>query len=296
MMNLIVNPMAKRGKGLQLVETAKLHLNKAGIEYKIHMTEFPKHATEIAYNLVMEGADTIVSCGGDGTINEVINGIIKAKNKLAECGKTSNVKLGLLPCGTGNDFIRSASMETDIIKATELLINGKAKPADAINVGGHYEICFACQGIDAEVVNMVNASRRKTKLSYLKKLLKCIFKNYAYDFVITADTEKIEKRGIIVAVLNGGKIASGMKFCPTAKIDDGLFDVIIVEQVSIVKSLSALIAIYKGNLLEKPFVIHRQCKSCEIISQQPIIDIDGELFDNLEFKAEIVPNILSIIR
>lgn len=296
MMNLIVNPMAKRGKGLKLVEKAKKHLFENKVDYKIHLTEFSKHATEIAYDLVINGADNIVSCGGDGTLNEVVNGIMKAKAELAKSGKVSNVKLGLLPCGTGNDFMRSADMPIDIIKATSLLINGTAKPADIISIDGHFEICFACQGIDAEMVKMVNASRRKTTLSYLKKLLKCVFMNFSYDFTINIDSDEFKKHGLIVAVLNGGKIASGMQMCPPAKIDDGYFDVVIIEHISIVKSLQTLYFMYKGNILEKPYVMHCKAKRCEVKSQQPIIDIDGELFENHEFKAEIIEQALMIIR
>lgn len=296
MLEFIVNPMARRGKGIAEVEKAVRYFDSLGVEYRLNYTHYVKHATEIAYELTLNGADTVVSCGGDGTIHEIINGIIAAKLKLEENGEPYVTKLALLPCGTGNDFMRSANMSIDTIQAADTILNGRAAPADAIEINGIYEICFACRGIDVDVVNMVNASKRKTQLSYLKKILLCLFKGLNYDFDIIIDGRHFKEKAVVAAVLNGSKLATGMNFCPPAKIDDGLLDVIIVRYRPRLKLLAHFPRLKGNNFIDGETVLHYRAKTASFTTDQKLIDIDGELFENKKFDAEIAPNVLNLIR
>ncbi len=296
MLDLIVNPMARRGRGLADLKKAKDVFNKLGVEYVQHVSEYHKHSVILAYNLVTEGADTIVACGGDGTISEILNGYMSAKIEMEKLGKSCKTKLALLPCGTGNDFMRSAKLDLDIEKAAKVVAFGAPQPIDVIEIDGYYEITFACKGIDVDVVNMVNKGKRKTENSYLKNILKCLFKGINYDFEIKYDDNTLSFKGIFAAVLNGGKLASGMEFSPNAKIDDGLMDLVLVKKASFFKTLKTLVAVMKGKVLEREDVFIYQCKTAQIKNSQSQIDIDGELIDDVNFCAKVVPSALELIK
>lgn len=296
MLDFIVNPMARRGSGVEEVNKAVKIMDDLGISYALHYTEYRHHATELAYDLTMNGADTIVSCGGDGTIHEIINGIIPAKYDLEKKGRPYVTKLALLPCGTGNDFMRSAGISVVTEEALRRVISGEASPIDAINIDGTYEICFACRGIDVDVVNMVNASKKKTPSSYLKKILICIFKGINYDFDMIIDGKEIKQNGIVAAVLNGSQLAGGMHFCPPANIDDGCLDVIFVKKRGIIKTLLHFAKILGNNFIDGRLVTHCRAKSISITASQNCVDIDGELYENKKFDAKIAPNVINLIR
>lgn len=217
MLDLIVNPYAGRGRAKTDAKKVFEILDANNVKFAPHYTARKKHATEIAYNLTLSGAETIVSVGGDGTIHEIVNGIILARRELEKQDKPFVTRLALIPAGTGNDFMRSANLPLSLEEATNRILSGSVKPVDAIEIDGTYEICFACRGIDVDVVNMVNASKKKTSSSYLKKILLCIFKGIKYDFCINIDGNEIKTTGIVAAVLNGAVLAGGMRFCSPRK-------------------------------------------------------------------------------
>ena len=143
---------------------------------------------------------------------------------------------------------------------------------------------------------MVNASKKKTSSSYLKKILLCIFKGIKYDFCINIDGNEIKTTGIVAAVLNGAVLAGGMHFCSPAKIDDGLLDVIVVEKRNPVSTLIALSKLPSGKgFIDGKIVKHFSGKHVVIETNQPLIDIDGELFKNKKFDAKIAPNSINLI-
>ncbi|MDD7092939.1 MAG: acylglycerol kinase family protein [Christensenellaceae bacterium] len=138
MLNIIVNPYAGRGKCKNEAEKVARILDEKKIPYKLHYTEYPKHAAEIAHKLVLEGADAVVSAGGDGTLHEVVNGVISARKTIEKNGGNFKTVIGVLPCGTGNDFMTSVNLPSDVASALDRIIDGKPVPLDAIDVDGVY--------------------------------------------------------------------------------------------------------------------------------------------------------------
>ena len=282
MLDLIVNPYAGRGRAKTDAKKVFEILDANNVKFAPHYTARKKHATEIAYNLTLSGAETIVSVGGDGTIHEIVNGIILARRELEKQGKPFVTRLALIPAGTGNDFMRSANLPLSLEDATKRILSGTAKPVDAIEIDGTYEICFACRGIDVDVVNMVNASKKKTSSSYLKKILLCIFKGIKYDFCINIDGNEIKTTGIVAAVLNGAVLAGGMHFCSPAKIDDGLLDVIVVEKRNRAEFDKSYFVISVKKLLvnrvNRPFVVRR-------LHADDYVDFAAALIDHTDIHA-----------
>ena len=286
MYHIIVNPQGGKGKSLKALKTVEETLQKKNIPYEVHKTEYAGHATEITRELSKTPDTVILMMGGDGSFNEILNGI----------EDFDNVTLGILPCGTGNDFMASVNLPSDVASALDRIIDGKPVPLDAIDVDGVYEICFACRGIDVDVVNMVNAGKTKTPSSYLKNILKCIFKGIKYHFEIVIDDKRIETTGIVAAVLNGSVLAGGLSFCPPASPFDGALDVIVIEKRNALKTLFHLTKLLKNKgFIDGKTVKHFTGSHVEIYARQDCIDVDGELYANKKFDAKIAPNILELI-
>ena len=151
-------------------------------------------------------------------------------------------------------------------------------------------------GIDVDVVNMVNAGKTKTPSSYLKNILKCIFKGIKYHFEIIIDDKRIETTGIVAAVLNGSVLAGGLSFCPPASPFDGALDVIVIEKRNALKTLFHLTKLLKNKgFIDGKTVKHFTGSHVEIYARQDCIDVDGELYANKKFDAKIAPNILELL-
>ena len=182
MIDIIVNPVANGKKALKCAAAAEKRLKERGAEYRIHYTNAPKHATEIAREL-SKTSDTIVALGGDGTINEVFNGI-----------DVDKVKLGLIPCGSGNDFVASANIPTDTEAAVDLILDGEAKPTDFMVCGGVRGLNIIGTGIDVDILKRCRKSKiLKGKLQYVFSLVISLIKFVFYKFyIITAEKEILE--------------------------------------------------------------------------------------------------------
>ena len=159
MLDLIVNPSAgKDGKKVKkILPLVEKRLLERGIEYVIHATKMPKQATTLTQTLITSGATDIVVVGGDGTLHEVINGF----------SDFERVNLGIIPCGTGNDFINSINLPLDPIKAIDLIIDGTAKYTDFMQMPTVRGLNIIGMGIDVDVLKRYSALKKKASLSIL---------------------------------------------------------------------------------------------------------------------------------
>ncbi len=160
MIEIIANPSAKNKKAAKYAEAVKKYYDEKGVEYRIHYTDSPRHATRLAEEL-SKTSDVIVALGGDGTVNEVFNGI-----------DTEKVKFGIIPCGSGNDFADSAKIPLSPEKAAELILSGEAKPTDYMVCGGVRGLNIIGTGIDIDILKRCRKSRiLKGKLQYVISLV-----------------------------------------------------------------------------------------------------------------------------
>ena len=287
--NFIVNPYAGRGRAIEVIGQLQDYMDKYDMEYRILYTERRGHATELAQSLVEEGVDNVISVGGDGTLNEIVAGI----------GSYGDITLGIIPAGTGNDFIRSAGMELNPIKALELIVRGRVGKIDLVDISGRLMLCFGNAGIDAKLVQIVNDSPKKTKSSYMKALLKSIVHFDWYKYNISIDgSPKVYKEGLIVAVLGGRDIASGIKICPPAKIDDGKMDIVFVGATKHKIGVLGLFAsLLRGKILLRKEVEHFVCESASIeLIGHNTIDIDGELIPGEVMNCKLLASAVKLYR
>ena len=290
MLELIVNPIAggKNGKrmkkNLALIES---RLTERNVQYAISRSEKKGDIKTIARDLVNSGATEIVCVGGDGSLHEVINGI----------DDLSKINLGLVPCGTGNDFANAIKLPTDPVKAIDLIIDGTPKYTDYLQLPTVRCINIAGIGIDVEVLKKYEALKKKTKFGYTRCLVKTLLNFDFTDFTAEYDGKKEKYRSFIACVANGITYGGGIPICPVADPADHLLDFVAVKEIRGLKIIGAFLKLKKGNILTLKQSFHARAEKISIGTEIPCtVNVDGELYENIPFSVETVSDRLKMYR
>ena len=271
----IVNPSSGSGRAKEVATKLEDVCKKENMDYVIRLTNKPKEATKIALEYKRDNC-IIYAVGGDGTLNEVLNGIVGTKNKL-----------GIIPCGSGNDFYKSISK----LKEEELTI-------DVGKINDRYFINIASIGIDAEVANNVSImKKRKIPCSqvYNASILYTFFTFKFKDLSFILNKTKKKAKYTLIAICNGTYYGSGFKIAPYADLSDGLFDIYFVDKISKLKIPKLLGKLKKGTHGESPDIHRRRANKITLISKEKIIcNIDGEIIVDKKFKIELLSKKLII--
>ena len=272
----IVNPISGKGKTLKAVDRIKKVCEEENLDYEIYFTEYPKDATKIARKYRFT-KNIIYSVGGDGTLNEVLNGIVGTKNLL-----------GVIPAGSGNDFYKTLSK-----------IDEEYPVIDIGKVNDRYFINIISIGIDAEVANNVSLMKKRkvpTNQIYNASLIYTFFK-YKYKDIELSIDEKEQKKGkcTILTICNGQVYGGGYKIAPSAKLTDGYFDVYYGEKVN-KPQLPSLINMLKQGIHEKHNKVHKsQATKIKFKCDKELVcNIDGEIMTAKKFNVKIIPNAITI--
>ncbi|MCL1900888.1 MAG: diacylglycerol kinase family lipid kinase [Firmicutes bacterium] len=290
MLNFIINSKIKNRKLEKVVKTIENYLTDRKAGFKMFFTQCKDDAKRIAKELTSKDCGDIVAVGGDGTVFEVLNGI-----------ENFDINLGIIPCGTGNDFCKAINISPkNIINTLENILTKPAKYTDFILVNDTLRVLnITGIGIDADVLNRYyKAKIFKGKFGYYLALVISLFKFKWNKYKIKLDGQaEFSKTAIITSVCNGKYFGGGMKISPLSKVDDGLLNVVIVKKIGRIRIPFAFISFMRGNILKKKFVEHIMCKSAELFSDaKPLINADGEIIKSDVFKCEVVSNKLKIFR
>jgi diacylglycerol kinase (ATP) len=285
----IVNPTAGKGKALKRISEIKDVMKKNEEDYIIEVTERPGHAVEIANKYSKSGVFRVYSVGGDGTLNEVLNG-------MAESG----CSLGVIPAGSGNDFIRSIycfENEKDIVKK---VINGNEEYVDLGKVNGRYFLNISSAGIDAEVTYNARELKRLPLISghmaYLFSIFTTVFKYKSRYMELKIDNKHIRDNTLLFAVANGIYYGGGMKIAPDARLNDGIFEICHVQNVSKGKILRLFPKLIKGEHNTIKEVSFHKGKNITLnCDEEFTLNIDGELLRTQEASFGIIPKGIKII-
>lgn len=288
MLNIIVNPIAGGKSGRKIkktLSTVEKYLQKNKIEYKVFPSKYKGHAQILTEEVIESGADNIIVMGGDGTIHEVINGF----------SNFDKVTLGIIPCGTGNDFVSSLNIPLDPIKALEIILNGNSKFVDYMQMPTVRGINIIGMGIDVDVLIKYSKLKNKNKLGYAWCLIKTLF-NFEYsNFKATVDGVEKEYCSFIAAIANGNQYGGGIKICPPANPLDNNLDFLVVNQIPKSKILGKLIKLLQGKIMSFPETEHIACKKIKIETPTPYtIQVDGELYNDIPFEVELISNQLKV--
>lgn len=279
----IVNPASGGGRTRKIWPPLAELLRSNGFRLHQHETSGVGDATEIAQRLVSEGARDIVVVGGDGTLNEVINGIV-ADDDVG----TADVVLSLIPCGTGKDFARSLGI-TSPEHALDVLANGVVSSLDIGSICyqreheavRRYFVNVADVGLGAETAAWMNRSSKRLGgfLGYLVAATRTIvvFSGKPAEVLVDGVTVHDGPAGMVV-LANGRFFAGGMRIAPHASLTDGLIDVLILDDVPKYTLLGSLLPkVYRGKHLEHPAVHQYQGSRIEISSPESMpFEVDGE--------------------
>jgi diacylglycerol kinase family enzyme len=203
MLNFVINPKAggKDGKKIKkALPKIEKRLIERGVNYVFHMTKQPNQATELAQMLIKQGATDIVVIGGDGTLHEVINGF----------SDFERVNLGIIPCGTGNDFASALRIPLNPVDALDVILDSTPKFTDFMQMPTVRGFNVIGTGIDVDVLKRYRAKKRKSKLSYTTCLISTLF-NFDYcEFDAEFNGEIKHYRSFIAAVANGNRFGGGL--------------------------------------------------------------------------------------
>ena len=221
MLHLIYNPISGKEKATKNLIVVEKLLKERGVEYEVHATCEAHDGERIARDLTQRGETNIVVLGGDGTLHEVLNGLVDP----------TICTLGLIPSGTGNDFATCIGLPLDAEKATNLLLNCEAKDIDYLEVADRRCMNVGGIGMDVDVLERYMRGKRQTKMKYFTCLLKSIFAFKGYPVTVVIDGKEEKHNAILVDVCNGVMYGGGIPICPKADVADGKISVVIVDGI-----------------------------------------------------------------
>ncbi len=293
----IVNPKAGKHNSTQFINDAASK-SLSGISYEIIVTRHPKHATEIARDLCFSGDECrIYACGGDGTLNEVVNGVYKG-------GCPDNVSVGCIPIGSGNDFIKYfEDLDTNDFLDLGRQAVAKTKKIDLLEVGGYVSLNIMSVGFDAAVCDNIEHFRKipfvNGSAAYNMSLVYCLISHLKNKLTLYADGKKVaeNKDYIFALAANGRYYGGGYKAAPYAVFDDGLIDFVRIPTVSRLKFARLVGTFRRGEHLDKIDICeHTLCKKIKIVTNEPIcVNIDGEIVKMKNPEIKILPKKLNLI-
>ena len=284
----IVNPTAGTGFAKRTMDRLVQLLDDKGIDYTVYPTERPGHATEIAAELAQnEQIGAVVSVGGDGTAGETAAG-------LAGTGKP----MGIIPAGTGNDFIKSVGIPNDPEKALDLLLNGKPGAIDTGMVNESFFLNVCGTGFDVTVLDFAEKEKQKHRglTPYFLGLLKAIVHYRSVNLRLTIDGEKREGRYLICSIANGRYIGGGIPICPEADIGDGKLDLVLIRNVHRWQIPFYLPGLMMSRDLKFRITEHRKISQLMIEGEDMRINIDGDIRPMNRAEFRVNPQSLILIR
>jgi diacylglycerol kinase (ATP) len=254
-MRVILNPMARHGAGRRLRPVIERELERRRLQFTLVETEGPGHAAQLAREAAADGVRRVVAAGGDGTVHEVVNGLLTAS--------ATAPSLGLIPIGTGNDFVKMMPGSESRDQAFATLAHGREAPVDIGTAtwdgSSEHFVNAMGTGIDVEVVRQMRRSGwMPGKLIYLGALLRALVRYRPMPIRIVVDGVESGGRIMILAVCNGPSIGGAFRICPDARPDDGMLDACLVRELPLHRIVRVLPRVIRGTHAGQPGVsMHR---------------------------------------
>ncbi len=298
---LILNPMADMGRAWNVARDLRPIVTEYG-NADWSGTVYPGHATELAKQAGQDGYDLVVALGGDGTVHEVVNGLMQVE---AEKRPT----LGVVPIGSGNDFAYANNIPTSANQAMALALNGEASPIDLglmTDENGRQEYIDNTLGAGFNAVVTIRSHRLpivRGFMMYLTAVIQTIILNFdPAHLELETDTRKWDEETLMLVLANGPREGGGFYVAPSARPDDGIMNYSITKKVSRLMMFRLLPEFMKGSQERFDEVEAGELTKINLRSDKPLyIHIDGEIYtsfgSNLRgLTVEVVPNALKVVR
>ncbi len=299
---VIYNPNACGGLGKDVLPQISEIMEKHALPFDLFITLRRRHAMVIVRQKIREGYRNFIAVGGDGTINEVVNGMMSQKALLSE------MKLGVVMVGTGNDWGKMFNIPDDYNAAIQLIKNEKVFRQDVGKVTfflgdrlySRYFINVAGLGFDAKVVQSVNRKKdrkKASKFTYLTSLFTTLMKYKPLDINVSVEGRPMADNKLFTMSIGIGKYSGGgMMQVPEAIADDGLFDIMMVSNISKFKIIRKVSKLYDGTISNLKEVIMSRGKQLSVKSKDTImLEVDGESLGHGPFEFTIEKEKLNVI-
>ena len=284
---ITVNPHGGKKLGPRLLNRVKPLFEAKGIKLFVVETTFAGHAKELANQLNITEYDGFIGIGGDGTLHEIINGMLSRHD-----GR--KIPIGIIPGGSGNSYMHDLQL-TDPLKAAKAIINGKTRALDTAKVEVNHIIKYSNNmigwGLVTDVGNQAEHFRwlgtnRYTILSVVE-----VLRHKSRPATLIMDDKKIEDEFTFIIACNSIHVGKGMKMAPKARLDDGLIDLIVIRSgVSRTRLLQVLPKLFDGSHINEPELEYYQTSQFSLIPEtDEILNIDGEIMGSTPIQVNVIP-------
>lgn len=289
---LIVNPHGGVKKGPRILEQVKPVFESAGAELEIIETEYAGHGRELAKTLTFDTYDGFCAIGGDGTLHEVINGMMNREDG-------QKLPIGLVTGGTGNSFMHDLDC-LDPVNAAKRIVTGRRRPIDVARVDANGEILYAFNIVGWGMPTEINAIAEKMRWLggqryNVASLIEIVRFRQRLATLVIEGNRTVGDFGFILGcnTIHTGK---GMQMAPLAQLNDGFIDLIVAHKASRLKLLRMFPKVFSGKHIADPIVEYHQVKSFSVIPKVPnILNIDGEMIGSTPIDVSMVPSALEVL-
>ena len=271
----IINPISGVGKKNKLPTLIEKNLNHSIFKYDIVYTKEPKHATQLSKQAVAEGIDIVCAVGGDGSINEIAKSLIN-----------TNVKLAIIPCGSGNGLARHLKISLNISKSIKTINLLNEKEIDVGLANNHHFFSIAGIGFDAHIAYSFCNLPKRGFISYARLVLK-EFKNYKPFSIYWKEENKSFDNLFLVTIANSCQFGNGFKIAPKASLSDGKLNVALVEKTSFLKFLPLLFMSYFTDVSKSKYVHSFEVSKISLSHKKKLLQVDGESEENQSTELNI---------
>ncbi|MCM1501147.1 MAG: diacylglycerol kinase family lipid kinase [Bacteroidales bacterium] len=314
----VVNPHAGAGKTLAEWKKAETLLKDRGVDYIYRATDCKFHATELAFNAANEGVRKFIAVGGDGTVHEVLDGIMHSIADSALKGiavQLSEFFLAVIPIGSGNDWIKSHNVQHSTEEAVELIASGSFARQDVVRVSilqsaddevplrTSYMINVGGIGFDARICGRVNAQKdagKSGRMLYINSLVYYLLRYGHSDVKVLCDGEPVFEGSVYSIALGIGRYSGGgMRQTPDALTDDGLLDITIIPDLPLLRIVREAYRLFNGSLLEVPEIVSRKARSIAVVpmdnAPEPV-EVDGEVVGKTPVRFDVLPEQINVLQ
>ena len=289
---LLVNPKGGHKKGLEIYEKVKHVFTSAGTNVTVLHTEYAGHAFDFAKTLDFVGYDGLCAIGGDGTMYELINGMLKRDDN-------HKIPIGLITGGTGNSFMYDVDC-LDPIDAAKRIVQHKLRPLDIAKVNANGELFYSFNiigwGLATDAGKLAEKLRWLGGVRYDVASIIEVLKGKDRIATLTLDKEVIKENFIFIIGCNTTHTGKAMKMAPLAQLNDGRIDLIIVRKTSRINLLKLFPKLFSGDHIKSPLVEYRQVKSFSIsLEETNDLTIDGEIIGTTPLNVQMIPKMVNVL-
>ena len=289
---LLVNPKGGHKKGLEIYEKVKHVFSSSDTNIKVLHTEYAGHAFDFANTLDFVGYDGLCAIGGDGTMYEIINGMLKREDK-------QKIPIGLITGGTGNSFMYDVDC-LDPVDAAKRIVQHNLRPLDIAKVNANGDLFYSFNiigwGLATDAGKLAEKLRWLGGIRYDVASIIEVLKGKDRIATLTLDKEVIKENFIFIIGCNTIHTGKAMKMAPLAQLNDGKIDLIIVRKTSRINLLKLFPKLFSGDHIKSPLVEYRQVENFSIsLEETNDLTIDGEIIGTTPLDVQMIPKMINVL-